>query len=79
MLNAITIALREIRGGLKGFRVFIICLALGSMALATISSIKKSIDVGLKEKGVEVLGGDISIKLTYRFATQEELNFIRIN
>ncbi len=79
MKNILKIATREIRGGIKGFRVFLICLALGSMALATINSIKKSIDVGLNEKGVEVLGGDISIKLTYRFATENEIKFIKIN
>ena len=40
MNTALKIALREIRGGVKGFRIFIICLALGSMALAAISSTK---------------------------------------
>ena len=75
----VKIAKREIRGGIKGFRIFMICLALGSMALAAISSMKKSIDVGLDEKGIEVLGGDASIKITYRFATEQELDFIKMN
>lgn len=79
MRYAFKIAIREIRGGIRGFRIFIICLALGTMALAAINSLKKSIDVGLKEKGVEVLGGDISIRLTYRFATKSELDFIKTN
>ena len=64
MTHAMSIAIREIRGGIHGFKIFIICIALGSMALATITSIKKAIDIGLSEKGVEVLGGDISIKIT---------------
>ena len=79
MIFPIKIAMREIRGGIRGFRIFIICLALGTMALAAINSIKKSIDAGLQEKGVEVLGGDVSIKLTYRFATKSELDFIKNN
>ena len=79
MGHAISIAIREIRGGIQGFKIFIICIALGSMAFATITSVKKAIDIGLSEKGVEVLGGDISVKITYRFATKEELNFIKMN
>ncbi len=79
MESVIKIAMREIRGGIKGFRILMTCLALGSMALASISSIKKSIDVGLDEKGIEVLGGDASIKITYRFATEQELDFIKMN
>ena len=79
MTTALKIALRELRGGVKGFRIFVICLALGSMALATISSTKKSINVGLDQKAVEVLGGDISVRITYRFASKNELEFIKEN
>ena len=75
MYNILRNSVREIRGGLRSFRVFLTCLALGAMALSAISSIKKSINVGLTEKSLEVLGGDISIKLTYRFANDSELNF----
>ena len=75
MYSILRNSVREIRGGLRSFRVFLTCLALGAMALSAISSIKKSINVGLTEKSVEVLGGDISIKLTYRFANDSELNF----
>ena len=79
MATTLKIALREIRGGVKGFRLFIICLALGSMALATISSTKKSINVGLDQKAVEILGGDVSVGFTYRFADKNELDFIKKN
>ena len=79
MNTALKIALREIRGGVKGFRIFIICLALGSMALAAISSTKQSINVGLDQKAVEILGGDVSVNFTYRFASKNELAFIKEN
>ena len=79
MATALKFALREIRGGVKGFRIFIICLALGSMALAAISSTKQSINVGLDQKAVEILGGDASVEFTYRFASQNELDFIKKN
>ena len=31
-----TIARRELRGGLKGFRIFLACLTLGVAAIATV-------------------------------------------
>ena len=79
MAIALKIALREFRGGVKGFRIFVICLALGSMALSAISSTKKSINVGLDQKAVEILGGDVSVGFTYRFASKNELDFIKEN
>ena len=41
------IARRELRGGLKGFRVFLACLALGVGAIAAIGSVRESIRGGL--------------------------------
>ena len=79
MSIAVKIALREILGGVREFRIFIICLALGSMALATINSTKQAITVGLNQKAIEILGGDVSVEFTYRFATENELDFIKNN
>ena len=35
-------ALRELRGGLRGFYVFIACIALGVMAIAGVGSVAAS-------------------------------------
>jgi putative ABC transport system permease protein len=35
---ALRIALRDLRGGLRGFGIFIACLALGVMTIAAVSS-----------------------------------------
>ena len=36
---ALSYALRELRGGLRGFYVFIACIALGVMAIAGVGSV----------------------------------------
>lgn len=69
---AFRFALREMRGGLRGFRVFLACLALGVAAVAAVGSVKAAIETGLAAKGQEILGGDAELRLTYRRAGPEE-------
>ena len=40
--NDLRYALRELRGGLRGFYVFIACIALGVMAIAGVGSVAAS-------------------------------------
>ncbi|KMW58125.1 putative ABC transporter, permease protein [Candidatus Rhodobacter oscarellae] len=70
--NAKRIARRELRGGLRGFRVFLACLALGVAAIAAVGSVRMSIQLGLEREGAVILGGDAEIELTYRFAEPQE-------
>uniref|UniRef100_UPI000AB1686A ABC transporter permease n=1 Tax=Leisingera sp. F5 TaxID=1813816 RepID=UPI000AB1686A len=65
-------ALRELRGGLKGFRIFLACLALGVGVIAAIGSIRASIETGLSREGATILGGDAELNFTYRFANEDE-------
>src|SRR6476620_8135506 len=44
---ALRYALRELRGGLRGFYVFIGCIALGVMAIAGVGSVAASLSEGL--------------------------------
>jgi putative ABC transport system permease protein len=44
---ALRYALRELRGGLRGFYVFIACIALGVMAIAGVGSVAASLSDGL--------------------------------
>ncbi|HGG05610.1 MAG TPA: FtsX-like permease family protein [Aliiroseovarius sp.] len=69
---AVRFARREFRGGLKGFRVFLACLALGVAAIAAIGGVREGIKAGLSEQGATLLGGDAAVELTYRFASDEE-------
>ncbi len=69
---ALRIARREMRGGLRGFRVFLACLALSIAAIAAIDSVRTGIETGLEREGASILGGDAEIELTYRFASEPE-------
>src|SRR6056297_2943189 len=73
---AARIARRELRGGLKGFRVFLACLALGVAAIAAVGTVRDSIRAGLDREGATILGGDAEIQLTYRFAEPDERAWI---
>src|SRR5437868_14228848 len=55
---ALRYALRELRGGLRGFYVFIACIALGVMAIAGVGSVAASLGDGLARGGRTLLGGD---------------------
>ncbi len=54
-------ALREMRGGLHGFYVFIACIALGCMAIAGVGSLAASLADGLARQGQVILGGDLGV------------------
>src|SRR5882757_166060 len=70
-------ALRELRGGLRGFYVFIACIALGSMAIAGVGSLAASLGEGLAREGRVILGGDLAFTLIQREAAPNELAFLK--
>jgi ABC-type lipoprotein release transport system permease subunit len=74
---ALRYALRELRGGLRGFYVFIACIALGVMAIAGVGSVAASLSEGLTREGRTLLGGDVAFSLIQREAKPEELAFLR--
>ncbi|MEZ5675904.1 MAG: FtsX-like permease family protein [Thalassovita sp.] len=69
-------ARRELRGGLRGFRIFLACLTLGVAAIAGVGSIRAGIEAGLAREGAALLGGDAEMEFTYRFADQDERNWM---
>src|SRR6478735_5407357 len=74
---ALRFALRELRGGLRGFYVFIACIALGVMAIAGVGSVAASLSEGLAREGRTLLGGDVAFSLIQREAKPEEVAFLR--
>lgn len=60
------LAWRELRGGVRGFRIFIACLALGVGAVAAIGSTARGILDGLEAEGRETLGGDVAVRSLHR-------------
>ncbi|HEY8566064.1 MAG TPA: ABC transporter permease [Beijerinckiaceae bacterium] len=70
------LALREMRGGLKGFGVFLACIALGVAAIAGVSSLSRSLTDGLSREGRRILGGDLAFSLLQREANPAERAFL---
>src|SRR3954454_19962700 len=70
------LALRELRAGLSGFRVFLACIALGVMAIAGVGSLARSLSDGLAREGRVILGGDVAFSLIHREASAAELSFL---
>ncbi len=75
-LLSLRLALRELRGGLRGFYVFLACIALGVMAIAGVGSLAGSLVDGLARQGRVILGGDLSFNLIHREADTAERAFM---
>lgn len=73
---AFRLARRELRGGLRGFRIFLACLTLGVAAIAAVGMVRAAIEGGLSEQGAALLGGDAQMEFTYRKASADERDFI---
>ena len=70
-------AVRELRGGLSGFRVFLACLILGVAAIAAVGSLTRAIQEGMLAEGQALLGGDVEISLFQQQSTVDELAFFK--
>lgn len=75
----VRIAGRELRDGLKGFRIFLACLVLGVGAIAAVGSLGESMLAGLKADGRALLGGDVDLRLLHRPPTPEQEKWLLAN
>ncbi|MGB8817219.1 MAG: ABC transporter permease [Rhizobiaceae bacterium] len=66
-------ALRELRGGLAGFRIFLACIALGTAAIGAVNTVADGIGKSIAAQGQSILAGDIGFELVQREATPDEL------
>ena len=73
---AFKLALREMRAGLKGFRIFIACLALGVAAIGGVGSLSEAIKGGLEKDARRLLGGDVALRLTHMPATSKQKTYL---
>jgi putative ABC transport system permease protein len=76
LLSVLRFAWRDLRGGLRGFGVFIACIALGVMAIAGVGSVAASLADGIAGAGQTLLGGDLSFALVQRQASDTERAFL---
>ncbi len=79
LAQSATIARRELRGGLKGFRIFLLCLLLGVAAIAGIGTVRSAIDAGLAGEAASLLGGDAEMHFTHRKASADERAWVAAN
>ncbi len=73
---ALRLAWREVRGGLRGFGVFVVCIALGVFAIAAVGSVSAALSDGLAQSGALLLGGDLAFTLPLREADDAERAFL---
>ncbi|WP_420345783.1 ABC transporter permease [Pelagibius sp.] len=73
---ALRLARRELRGGLKGFRIFLACLTLGVAAIAGVGSVSEAMLQGLQRDGRILLGGDMDLRLTHVEASAEQQDWL---
>jgi putative ABC transport system permease protein len=65
-------AARELRSGVRGFRIFLACLALGVAAIAAAGSTAEAFRAGLASQAAEILGGDLAVGVEQREFTPSE-------
>jgi putative ABC transport system permease protein len=60
------LAWREQRNGLKGFYVFIACVALGVAVIAGVGSLADALRAGFERQGEAMLGGDVVLSRPHK-------------
>ena len=74
---AFRMARRELRTGLRGFLVFLICLIIGVGSIAAVQSLSQGLTESLEHDSKYILGGDIALRTIYEPAPQEHVNWLR--
>jgi putative ABC transport system permease protein len=67
------IARRDLNARFKGLRLLLVCIFLGTAALAAIGTLTASIERELQSSGRELLGGDLEIEVWQRDLAEAEL------
>jgi len=74
---ALRFALRELRGGMRGFRIFLACIAIGVTAIAGATSMNESVKAGIDADAQPLLGGDLQARISARPVGDPELAALR--
>ena len=76
---AARLAWRELRGGLREFRIFLACLAIGVAAIAAVGSISAAVVAGLTADAGRLLGGDVDLRLLHRPISADQRAYLDAN
>ena len=68
----LSIALRELRSGFAGFRIFIACIALGVTVITGVGAVSDALRAGFERQGEAILGGDLTVSRMHVRAVGEE-------
>lgn len=74
--QALRLARRELRGGLRGFGVFLTCLFLGVFSISAIGSFTASAKSGLLADASGLLGGDFEVRIAHRELPEAATEFL---
>ena len=75
-LPAVRFALRDLRGGLAGLRIFLLCIGLGVAAIVGVEGLAHALNDELGREGRVILGGDASFSLIHRRLVPDEQRFL---
>ena len=75
--SALRLALTDLRGGLKGFKVFVACVALGVAVISGVGALSDGLRSGFERQGQSLLGGDLSLSRIHQEANPAELAYMR--
>src|SRR5262245_49307387 len=67
-----TLAMRELRNGLRGFYVFIACVALGVAAITAVGALADAMRASFEAQGEVLLGGDVTLVRPHKAAEGAE-------
>jgi len=70
--TALRLALRDLRGGLSGFYVFVACVALGVAVIAGVGALGEGIRTAFERQGAVLLGGDFAVTRAHRPLDEKE-------
>jgi putative ABC transport system permease protein len=73
---ALKLALREQRNGLRGFYVFIACVALGVAVITGVGALADALRSSFERQGEALLGGDATLSRPHRPAEGEDRDWL---
>jgi putative ABC transport system permease protein len=72
----LSLALREQRNGLRGFYVFIACVALGVAVITGVGALADALRASFERQGETLLGGDVTLSRPHRSAASDEREWL---
>ncbi len=73
---SVSLALREQRNGLRGFYVFIACVALGVAVITGVGALADALRASFERQGEALLGGDVTLSRPHKSAEGSERTWL---